>query len=95
MVVGLGGDPVRLIWLDCDPATLYARIVARASPNDAAKLADFDAYVARMRPGVPPAVAHLAIHNRGPIDTIERQVDAIVRASGAVTGRPHPASTAG
>jgi predicted kinase len=79
LVTDLGGDPVRLVWLDCDPATLYARIVARASPNDAAKLADYDAYVARMRPGVPPIVAHIAIHNRGAVDAIEPQVDAIVR----------------
>ena len=81
LVRDLGGDPVRLVWLDCDAATLYARIMARASVNDAAKLADFDTYVARIRPGVPPAVPHLAIHNRGPVDSIERQVDAIVHTA--------------
>jgi predicted kinase len=82
LVRDLGDDPVRLVWLDCDAATLYARIMARASVNDAAKLADFDTYVARIRPGVPPAVPHLAIHNRGPVDSIERQVDAIVHTAG-------------
>jgi predicted kinase len=78
LVAGFGGAPVRLIWLDCDAATLRARIVARASTNDAAKLADYDAYVARMRPGVPPTVPHSAIDNRGPVDSIAPQIEATV-----------------
>ena len=82
LVGELGGDPVRLVWLDCDGASLYARIAARASPNDAAKIGDFDAFVARMRPGVPPAVPHVAIDNRGPITAIEPQIAAIAPADG-------------
>jgi hypothetical protein len=78
LVGGLGGDPVRLIWLDCDAATLYARLVERASANDVDKMADYRAFVARMRPGEPPVVPHVAIDNRGPIAALAPQLDAIL-----------------
>ncbi|HEU0242029.1 MAG TPA: AAA family ATPase [Micromonosporaceae bacterium] len=80
LVEAVGGEPVRLVWLDCDADSLFARLVERASANDAAKLADYRSYVDRMRPGEPPAVAHVAIDNRGPITAIESQVDALVAA---------------
>jgi hypothetical protein len=78
LVTAVGGEPVRLVWLDCDPESLRARLVARASPNDAAKLADYGTYVDRMRPGEPPAVPHVAIKNRGTVSALEPQVDALV-----------------
>ena len=60
----LGGEPVRLIWVRSDPETLRDRLRARGSARDTEKLAAFDAFVARMRPGDPPAVPHLAVDNR-------------------------------
>jgi predicted kinase len=78
LVADFGGEPVRLVWVDVDAGSLRARLLARASPNDDAKLADYDAYVARMRPGEPPAVPHDVIHNRGTIDAIEQQVRRLV-----------------
>jgi predicted kinase len=65
LVTDLGGDPVRLVWTDCDPETLHARLVSRASMRDTRKLADYPAFVRRMRPGQPPAVPHVAIDTRG------------------------------
>ena len=47
-----------------DPATLRLRLERRGSLRDTAKLAAFDAFLARMRPADPPAVPHLAVDNR-------------------------------
>jgi predicted kinase len=60
----LGGDPVRLVWVRSDAATLRQRLVARASERDAAKLTDFSAFTARMRLDDSPAVPHTVIDNR-------------------------------
>jgi predicted kinase len=77
-VMELGASRVHLVWVYCDEGTLRERIMARASERDGAKLADFAAYVARIRPEQRPAVPHVLINNTGtPIDTA-RQVAAIV-----------------
>ena len=57
----LGGEPVRLVWVSCDADTLRERLRARGRAKDGGKLADFDAFVARMQPDTPPPVPHLAI----------------------------------
>jgi predicted kinase len=60
----LGGEPVRLVWVRSDAATLRSRLERRGLPRDRGKLDAFDAFVARMRPEAPPPVPHLAIDNR-------------------------------
>lgn len=57
----LGGEPARLVWVSCDAATLRRRIAARGRAHDAGKLDDFDGFVARTRPDVPPPVPHLTV----------------------------------
>jgi len=57
----LGGAPVHLVWTRVDPEELRARLRARGRGKDAAKLAAFDAFVARMLPSTPPPVPHLAV----------------------------------
>ena len=63
-VADLGGEPVRLLWVRSDAATLAQRLTGRDRAQDAGKRAAFAEFVARMRPDVPPPVAHTEIDNR-------------------------------
>ncbi|WP_131740198.1 AAA family ATPase [Actinomadura roseirufa] len=77
-VVALGGGPVRLVWIRTDEATLAHRLRARGLARDAGKLAAFDAFVARMRPGEPPPVPHAPVDNRLTAQvSLESQLDAL------------------
>lgn len=60
----LGGEPVRLLWVRSDAATLRSRLERRGLPRDRGKLDRFESFVARMRPDVAPPVPHLAVDNR-------------------------------
>jgi predicted kinase len=77
-VAGLGGDPVRLVWVRSDAATLRHRLTSRDSGRDTAKLADFGAFTTRMRPDDRPAAPHEVIDNRlTATTTLEDQVAAL------------------
>jgi predicted kinase len=75
-VAQLGGEPVRLVWVRSDAATLRHRLAARRSVRDSAKIAAFDAFLARMRPDETPPAAHVAVDNRLDAPAIELQVAA-------------------
>ncbi|TDD70871.1 ATP-binding protein, partial [Actinomadura darangshiensis] len=78
-VASLGGAPVRLVWIRTDAATLRHRLEKRGSPRDTAKLAAFDAFTARMRPGTPPPVPHTTVDNRLSAPApLEAQLDALL-----------------
>lgn len=62
-VAELGGPPVRLVWVRCDPETLRARLLARGLDRDAQKLARFAEFVAATRPEEPPVAPHIVIDN--------------------------------
>lgn len=78
-VVQLGGEPVRLVWVGCRPTVLRARLEQRNRPQDAGKLADFDRWLHRMRPDVPPPVPHLPLDNSDDERALAAQVDRLVR----------------
>jgi len=60
----LGGGAAQLVWVRADAATLRHRLTSRSSGRDSAKLAAFDAFIARMRPDTEPAAPHVVIDNR-------------------------------
>jgi predicted kinase len=63
-VTDLGGEPVRLVWVRSDPATVRSRLTARGLERDQAKLAEFGAFADRIRLGVEPAAPHVTVDNR-------------------------------
>jgi predicted kinase len=88
----LGGEPVRLVWIRSDEATLRARLLSRGSERDTGKLGGFAGFVARMRPDQPPPVPHLTIDNRAGAAPLQDQVARLL--SGAA-GEPGVAGAAG
>jgi predicted kinase len=63
-VAELGGEPVHLVWVRSDPATVRRRLTARGLARDEAKLADFAAFTDRIRLGAEPAAPHHTVDNR-------------------------------
>ncbi len=88
-VTRIGGEPVRLVWVRSDAATLRRRLVERADGRDEGKLAQFEAFVARMRPDERPPVPHLEVDNRDGAAPLPGQLDRLVaRASAGRHGGP-------
>jgi predicted kinase len=84
-VVELGGPPVRLVWVRAGPASLRRRLEGRGRSKDAAKLADFAAFVARMRPDTPPPVPHLVVDTSIGAYPVHEQLAAQLPAAAAET----------
>ncbi|HEU4423235.1 MAG TPA: AAA family ATPase [Pilimelia sp.] len=89
-VRGLGGPPVRLIWVRCDAATLRARLLARGLARDGRKLARFAEFVAATRPDEPPAAPHIEIDNRSGAPPLAAQLAAAVPTAAASPTPPTP-----
>lgn len=80
LVARVGGDPVRLLWVRSDAATLRRRLVGRGRTRDTGKLARFEEFVARVAPDVPPVVPHLEVDCRDGAPPVADQL----RAHGVV-----------
>ena len=76
-VAELGGEPVRLIWVRSDAATLRSRLTSRERGRDQGKLDDFEAFVERMQPDVPPPVPHLEVDAREGAPKLEEQLPSL------------------
>ena len=74
----LGGQPVRLVWVRADPATLHERLTARGSPRDGQKLARFREFVGATRADQAPPVPHLALDNRLAAPALVAQLDGML-----------------
>jgi predicted kinase len=74
----LGGGPVELVYVRSDAQTLAARLAERASSRDGGKRTEFDAFLARMQPDVPPPVPHHEIDNRLGAPDLAGQVRALL-----------------
>jgi predicted kinase len=82
-VAALGGEPVRLVWVRADAATLRARLEERRSPRDTSKLAAFDAYVESMRLDDAVVTPHVAVDNRpGTPDLVTQLRTALLPGTG-------------
>jgi predicted kinase len=79
-VAELGGDPVRLVWVRSDAATLRRRLAGRGSGRDTAKLADFAGFTASMRLDAEPRAPHQTIDNRQSAkDPLQAQISALLQ----------------
>jgi predicted kinase len=89
-VADLGGGTVYLVWVRSDAATLRKRLADRGSERDAAKLAAFDAFAARMRLDEEPVAGHMAIDNRlASGSTLKAQIATLVESlEGRNSSRP-------
>lgn len=83
----LGGEPVRLIWVCSDAASLQHYLTLRNSERDVMKLANFDSFIKSMHLDKEPVVEHITIDNRLSVSkSLEEQVQAILSQNFCYTG---------
>jgi predicted kinase len=74
----LGGEPVHLVWVRSDPATIRRRLAERGLERDSGKLAEFGAFTASMQLEAEPAAPHDTVDNRlSAAEPVAMQVSAL------------------
>jgi predicted kinase len=59
--VRAAGAEIALVWVDCETRTMRRRLLERAAPRDAWKLAHWEEHLTRNEPSARPIVPHLRI----------------------------------
>lgn len=79
------GVPAEVVWVTCDVETMHTYLRRRGAARDVAKLADWDAYAAKLDTGLRPASQHFLVDNSvdaEPLNAQAKQLLASLVASG-------------
>ncbi|HEX6359535.1 MAG TPA: AAA family ATPase [Actinophytocola sp.] len=74
------GAKVQFVWVSCDPETMHRYIRKRGAARDAAKLADWDAWIGSLDLNLRPATEHLIIDNSAGAPPLQEQAEALLAA---------------
>ena len=72
-VAGLGGA-AKFVWVRCDADTMHTYVRKRGAARDAAKMADWPAWVAQLDLNFVPATGHVVIDNSAGSPPLQQQV---------------------
>ncbi|HSX69052.1 GntR family transcriptional regulator [Nocardioides sp.] len=79
------GVPAEVVWVACDAETMHTYIRRRGAARDAAKLADWPAYLAKVDPNRRPAGAHHVIDNSVDAEPLTAQAKRLLEAMSGAT----------
>ena len=71
---------VSVVWVYCDPDTMHLYLRKRGAARDAAKLADWPAYLSRIDTEFRPPVQHTVIDNSEKASALHAQAGALVKS---------------
>lgn len=74
------GVPAEIVWVACDAETMHTYIRRRGAARDAAKLADWPAYVTKVDPDRRPAGEHHVIDNSVSAEPLTAQAKRLLDA---------------
>lgn len=77
------GVPAEVVWVACDAETMHTYIRRRGAARDAAKLADWPAYLTKVDPNRRPAGAHHVIDNSVDAEPLTGQAKRLLEAIGS------------
>lgn len=72
------GATLTLVWLHCDPDTMHTYVRHRGAARDAAKLADWEGYIAGIDLDLRPPVPHVVVDNSASSEPLQDQARALI-----------------
>lgn len=76
-IAGLGGTAA-FVWVRCDPDTMHTYIRKRGAARDAAKMADWPAWVAQLDLEFAPAAEHTVVDNSAGAPPLQQQANELL-----------------